>query len=117
MTSELYLGFKVTVIGMTIVFAALYVLQLVMQAMRLLFYRGVDKEISAQEGIYKSHIPEHKVPEPVRQGVSRSVLAAISAAIYACLGGKSANIVAIRREQSSAWQQAARAEATAKKSE
>jgi len=41
-----------------------------------------------------------------------SVLIAISAAIHACLGGKRVNIVAIRREQPSAWQQTTRALAT-----
>lgn len=108
MTSELYLGFKVTLIGMTIVFIALYVLQLVMQAMRLLFYKGERAEVVQEPST---------TPAPTDAAVSRSVLAAISAAVYAFLGGRSANIIAIRRDQPSAWQQAARAEATAKKSD
>lgn len=110
MTSELYLGFKVTLIGMTIVFIALYVLQLVMQAMRLLFYKGERAEV-----VQEPNTPP--APAPAEAAVSRSVLAAISAAVYAFLGGRSANIIAIRRDQPSAWQQAARAEATAKKSD
>ncbi len=106
MTSELYLGFKVTVIGISIVFAALYVLQLVMQAMRLLFYKGERAEAPALEST--------SAAAPAEPAVSRSVLAAISAAIYACFGRRGANIVAIRREQPSAWQQAARTEAERK---
>jgi len=38
--NELAHALKVTVVGMTIVFASLYVLQLVMSAMKLLFYRA-----------------------------------------------------------------------------
>ena len=120
MASELTLGLKVTVVGMTIVFVALYVLQLVMLAMRLLFYRGERQEVAAVVN-NKSQNTDHKTAAeasetvPAAQGVSRSMLAAISAAIHACLGGKSVNIVAIRREQPSAWQQAARAIATMRK--
>lgn len=121
MASELTLGLKVTVVGMTIVFVSLYVLQLVMGAMRLLFYRGERQAVAGVEANHESQITDHKgaveANEELKpnQGVSRSVLAAISAAIHACLGGKSVNIVAIRREQPSAWQQAARAIATMRK--
>jgi sodium pump decarboxylase gamma subunit len=113
LTSELYLGFKVTFIGMTIVFSALFLLQLVMQAMRLLFYKGERADAPAEEPV-KASLP---ASAPAEAAVSRSVLAAISAAIYAMLGGRSANIVAIRREQPSAWQQAARTQATSRQSD
>ncbi len=109
MTSELYLGFKTTFIGMTIVFIALYALMLVLESMRVLFYRGEQAIIPPA------------VPTPAEVGteptVPRSVLAAISAAVYALLDGRGANIIAIRREQPSLWQQAARAESTTRQSD
>jgi len=117
--NELAHALKVTVVGMTIVFVSLYVLQLVMAAMRVLFYRGerqavadVETHPTTQHADHKSRITDHKVMDAATHGESHSVLAAISAAIHVCLGGKRHNIVAIRRDQPSAWQQVARATAT-----
>ncbi|HSL93569.1 MAG TPA: OadG family protein [Bacillota bacterium] len=105
--NEFYLGIRVTLIGMGVVFAALYVLQLVMYGMKALFYK---------EPI-KTHAPAVAVAEPVVEtiepehtGLPASLIAAISVAVAAYMGGRPGNVVSIRKlgDGKSPWQHAAR---------
>lgn len=111
--NEILYGLKVTFIGMFIVFAALYVLQLVMIAMKSVFYREPRNQVAPQA--VSTPVVEES---PAAEGLSPAVVAAISAAIAVYLGGRPANIVSIRRgnEQKTPWQQVARANSIIRKS-
>jgi len=106
-------GLKVTAIGMGIVFAALYFLQLVMDAFRMIFYEPKQKAV-----ITPAPTEAVAQEEPAVEGLSPAVIAAISAAVAYCLGGRPANVVSIRRENETktAWQQVARANSVVRKS-
>lgn len=107
-------GLRVTAIGMGIVFAALYVLQLVMVGFRVVFYDKKKPTAIVTPVVETAVIQE----ETVVEGLSPSVVAAISAAVAMCLGGRPANIVSIRRDSDfkTSWQQVARANAVVRKS-
>ncbi|MDP3058943.1 MAG: OadG family protein, partial [bacterium] len=92
---QLVYGLKITTIGMLIVFSALYVLQLVMNSMRTIFYR---EPIITPEP--EAEVLEHR-PE---------IIAVISAAVATFMGGgKRGSIIAIRKtSEQSSWQQVAR---------
>ena len=113
---DLMFGLRVTAIGMGIVFAALYVLQLVMIGFRKVFYEKKEQKSNATV----SPVAETAVvqEEPVVEGLSPSVVAAISAAVAMFLGGRPANIVSIKRDPDvkTSWQQVARANAVVRKS-
>lgn len=104
---EFYLGLQVTVVGMGVVFVSLYALQMVMYGMRALFYKEPHKAALA------TNVPVS--PEPVAEtveqaGLPKSLVAAISVAVAAYMGGRPGNIIAIRRtsDGKSPWQHAAR---------
>jgi glutaconyl-CoA/methylmalonyl-CoA decarboxylase subunit delta len=101
MMDELVLGLETTVIGVGIVFLALYSLALIMQLFRKLFYKEPDAAPTVD------NLPMTPAPG-VQEGdsFSEEVVAAIAAAIAAATG-KTADqfaIVGIRSaEQKSAW--------------
>ncbi|MDP3487507.1 MAG: OadG family protein [Bacillota bacterium] len=110
---DLMFGLKVTVIGMGIVFASLYVLQLVMIGFRKVFYDNKAK--TPVTSVVETAIVQE---EPLVEGLSPSVVVAITAAVAMFLGGRPANIVSIKRDADvkTAWQQVARANAVVRKS-
>jgi len=113
---DLMFGLKVTAIGMGIVFAALYVLQLVMVGFRIIFFdRKGQKSNATVSPVAETAVVQE---ETVAEGLSPSVVAAISAAVAMCLGGRPANIVSIKRDADvkTSWQQVARANAVVRKS-
>lgn len=111
---DLMFGLRVTAIGMGIVFAALYVLQLVMVGFRIFFY-DKKKPTAIVAPVAETAVVQE---ESVVEGLSPSVVAAISAAVAMCLGGRPANIVSIKRnaDVKTSWQQVARANAVVRKS-
>jgi sodium pump decarboxylase gamma subunit len=98
---EFLFGLRVTAIGMGVVFAALYVLQLVMNGFEAAFYKEPKEKIAP--------VPAEEEPA-VEEGLPKTVVAAISVAVACYLGGRQANVVSIRKanEAKTAWQQAAR---------
>lgn len=104
---DFYLGIKVTLIGMGVVFAGLYALQLVMYGMKGLFYKEPPKQATP---VAATPAPLVEAIEPEQAGLPTAVVAAIAVAVAACLGCRTGNIVAIRKtgEGKSPWQHAAR---------
>lgn len=109
---DLMFGLRVTAIGMGIVFAALYVLQLVMVAMRKIFYDPKMKKAAS------APVAEPLQEDAVVGGLSPAVVAAIAAAVSSFFEGRPANVISIRREGEvkTPWQQVARASAATRKS-
>jgi glutaconyl-CoA/methylmalonyl-CoA decarboxylase subunit delta len=105
--NEFYLGIQVTIIGMGVVFAALYGLQMVMVGMKALFYREPAK---APVSVATAVEPAVETIEPEQTGLPTSLVAAISVAVAAYMGGRPGNVVSIRKlsEGKSPWQHAAR---------
>lgn len=105
--NELYLGMRVTLIGMGVVFASLYVLQLVMLGMKAIFYQEPGKApvpaVAASETAAETTGSE-------QTGLPASLIAAISVAVAACMGGRPGSVVSIRKlgDGKSPWQHAAR---------
>jgi sodium pump decarboxylase gamma subunit len=105
--NEFYLGVQVTIIGMGVVFAALYALQMVMYGMKGLFYK---EPVKATAPALAAVEPVPATVEPAESGLPTSLIAAISVAVAAYMGGRPGNVVSIRKlgEGKSPWQHAAR---------
>jgi len=103
--NEFVFGLRVTVIGMGIVFASLYGLQLVMYGMKAVFY----KEPVAQQSMPAQAESENE-PAPVEDGIPAGVVAAISVAVACFMGGRPGNVVSIRKsaDTNTPWKHAAR---------
>ena len=110
---DLMLGLRVTAIGMGIVFASLYVLQLVMIGFRKVFYDNKAK--APVTPVVETAVVQE---EPLVEELSPSVVVAISAAVAMFLGGRPASIVSIKRDPDvkTSWQQVARANSVVRKS-
>ena len=104
---EFYLGLQVTVVGMGVVFLSLYALQMVMYGMRALFYKEPSKVAMTTDAPVS---PALEVETFEQTGLPKSLIAAISVAVAAYMGGRPGNIIAIRRtsDGKSPWQHAAR---------
>ena len=104
---DFYLGIKVTLIGMGVVFAGLYALQLVMYGMKGLFYKEPPKQPTP---VATTPAPFGEVVEPEQAGLPTALVAAIAVAVASCMGGRTGSIVSIRKagEGKSPWQHAAR---------
>lgn len=105
--NELYLGIQVTLIGMGVVFAALYGLQMVMYGMKALFYK---EPVRPPQPVRTVSEPVAVEVLPEQTGLPSSLIAAISVAVAAYMGGRPGNVVSIRKmgDGKSPWQHAAR---------
>lgn len=108
-------GLQVTGLGMLIVFTTLYILSLVMTAMRPIFYREPKKQTAMPESTPAPEAPPE--PEPV-SGLSPQTVAVIATAVAAYLGSSPGNfnIINISRVPShmSNWGMASRQESLRK---
>jgi len=103
-------GIQVTIVGMGIVFALLYALQLTLGILgRILGSKGSSQEkkttydaISVDEDVTSTETPSSSV-----QTLNFNTVVAISAALAAMMGSRSVSVVSIRRDSApvSAWQQ------------
>lgn len=105
--NEFVFGLRVTAIGMGIVFASLYGLQLVMNGMKVVFYKEPVVVVPAPVA------EPTEVETPVAEGIPPGVIAAIGVAVACFMGGRPGNVVSIRKssDTSTPWQHVARSAA------
>lgn len=103
--SNIVFGLRVTVIGMGIVFAALYGLQLIMYGMKAVFYK--EPTVAATT---PTPVVEENVETASASKIPEEVIAAISVAVACFMGGRPGNVVSIRKSDNAftPWKQAAR---------
>lgn len=103
--SQLDYGFQILIVGMGVVFIALFGLSLLMRLFKRLFY---DNQEQPSQRVEQQE--EATVEEDARQ--DHATVAAISAAIAAFMGkpAETFNIVTIKRTKPSPWATAGRQE-------
>lgn len=112
MAEKLALGLSLTIVGISITFFILFLLQLMMTAQAAVFNRAVPKNTPLASPAPQNAAPASPVPVPDRPeaaAVSPQVIAAVMAAVTSSMGQpvQKLRLVSIRhtadREASAAW--------------